>query len=213
MGRFLILVVMLGLLVLVPFAIWGDGLETLWTTAHLESFGMWAWLVGLGLLVADLLVPLPSTVIMSALGYVYGLWLGGLLATVGALGSAMVGYALCRWIGEPMAVRLAGKAGLANGRALFAKCGPWLVALSRWLPVLAEVVACLAGMTRVPWGRFLFAATCGCLPLGFGFAAVGHFGADSPWMALSISALAPPVLWLLVGRWLTSAGSKERSAR
>ena len=192
----------LGLLVLVPFVIWGEGMETLWTVARLESFGQWAWLVGLGLLVGDLVMPMPSTVVMSALGFVYGIAIGGLIATLGAMGSATLGYGLCQWIGEPMAVRLAGKEGLEAGRRLFGRYGAWAVALSRCLPIMAEVIACLAGMTGMPWRRFLAAAFAGCLPMGFAFAAVGQLGTDSPAVALLVSALVPPILWAFARRFL-----------
>ena len=200
MRRFLFLMILLGLLVLVPFAIWGEGMETLWTVAELESFGHWAWLVGMALLVSDLVVPLPSTVVMSALGYVYGIAVGGLFAFLGAMGSALLGYGLSRWIGESVAVRLTGKEGLEAGRDLFTRYGAWVVALSRCLPVMAEVMACLAGMTRMPWRRFVLASMAGCLPMGFAFAAVGHLGADSPGVAMAVSLLAPPVLWWFARR-------------
>ena len=203
MRRFFLLMLVLGLLVLVPFLIWGEGMETLWTVARLESFGQWAWLVGLGLLVGDLVMPMPSTVVMSALGYVYGIAIGGTFATLGAMGSASVGYGLCRWIGEPMAVRLAGRDGLGAGKKLFARYGAWAVALSRCLPIMAEVMACLAGMTGMPWKRFLMAALAGCLPMAFSFAAVGKLGAESPAVALSVSALVPPILWAVARRFLS----------
>ena len=203
MRRFFLLMLVLGLLVLVPFAIWGEGMEALWTVARLEGFGHWAWLVGLGLLVSDLVMPMPSTVVMSALGYVYGIAFGGLIASLGALGSALLGYGLCRWIGEPVANRLAGKEGLEAGRRLFGRYGAWAVALSRCLPIMAEVMACLAGMTGMPFRRFVAAALAGCLPMGFAFATVGHLGADSPIAALLVSALAPPILWALIRRSLS----------
>ena len=203
MRRFFLLMLVLGLLVLVPFAIWGEGMETLWTVARLESFGQWAWLVGLGLLVGDLVVPMPSTVVMSALGYVYGIAIGGVVATFGAMGSAMLGYCLCRWVGEPVAVCLAGKEGLEAGKGLFGRYGAWVVALSRCLPVMAEVMACLAGMTGMPWRRFLVAALAGCVPMGFAFAALGQLGADSPVVALLVSALVPPILWVFARRLIS----------
>ena len=202
MGRFILLLVALGLLVLVPFALWGDGMATLWTVRHLESFGKWAWLAGLGLLVGDLFLPLPSTVVMSGLGYLYGLMLGGMLAALGSWTSAMVGYGLCRWIGEPMALRLAGREGLKEGSQLFDRYGAWIVGISRCLPVLAEVIACLAGMTRMPWRKFSLAALSGCVPLGFTFAAVGQLGTLSPAVALGISAFVPPLLWLYARKLL-----------
>lgn len=91
MFRFFLLMMALGLLVVLPFVIWGEGMDTIWTVAHLTSYGRWAWAVGVGLLVGDLLMPIPSTVVMSGLGYVYGVLIGGLVATAGAMGSAMLG--------------------------------------------------------------------------------------------------------------------------
>lgn len=214
MGRLLLLILFLGLLVILPFVIWGEGLEALWTVSKLESFGRWAWLVGLGLLVSDLLLPMPSTVVMSGLGYLYGVFLGGVLASVGAFGGAVTGYVLCRWMGRPMAVRLTGEEGLREGQDLFDRWGPWLVALSRWVPVMAEVIACLAGMTRMPPPRFLAAAACGCLPLGFAFAWVGQLGNEAPGMALALSALAPPALWWFVRRfWIRRPSPRRDGAR
>ncbi len=205
MKRFVLLVLLLALVVLIPFLVWGDGMERAWTMTRLEGFGHWAWLVGWALLVGDLLLPMPSTVVMSGLGYVYGVWLGGLLAAMGAFGSAMVGYGVCRILGETAMRRLLGSDGLAEGRRLFEKGGPWVVALSRCLPILAEVVACLAGMTRMPWTRFAWAAACGCVPLGFVYAAVGAWGWEQPFLALVISVGAPPVLWLVMKRWLDAS--------
>ncbi len=72
------------------------------------------------------------------------------------------------------------------------------MALSRWLPVMPEVIACLAGMARMPWRRFVLATACGSVPLGFTFAAIGVWGHDNPGMAIVLSAGLPPVLWAIV---------------
>jgi uncharacterized membrane protein YdjX (TVP38/TMEM64 family) len=72
------------------------------------------------------------------------------------------------------------------------------VALSRWLPVFPEVIACMAGLARMPLSTFLIALLCGSAPLGFAFASIGHAGVEHPVLALALSALAPPLLWLVV---------------
>jgi uncharacterized membrane protein YdjX (TVP38/TMEM64 family) len=56
----------------------------------------------------------------------------------------------------------------------------------------------MAGLTRMPFLTFLAALACGSVPLSFAFAAVGHSGLEHPGLALALSALAPPVLWLAV---------------
>mgnify|MGYP006172600101 CR=1 FL=1 len=46
---------------------------------RLEQYGGWAWLVGIGLIVCDLVLPVPSTAVIAGLGMMYGPWLGGLI--------------------------------------------------------------------------------------------------------------------------------------
>ena len=113
------------------------------------------------LLAADLFLPLPGTLIMSALGYVYGPVGGGLLATVGSFLGGTLGYGLCRLLGRGAARRLLGEKDLEKGERLFASVGGWIVVLSRWLPLVPEVVSCMAGLTRMPARSFLLALLCG----------------------------------------------------
>jgi len=192
----------LATLMLIPFLIWGEGFEQWWTLEKLGEFGQWAWAAGLALLVFDVLLPVPSTVMMSALGYLYGFWLGGLLAAIGGILSGLLGYGLCRLLGERAVLFLLGRRGLEQGREWFGRFGTWLIAVSRWLPLLGEVTACLAGLTRMPLGRFITALACGCIPMGFSFAFIGHMGSEKPQLALLISAFAPPLLWLISSRLL-----------
>ncbi|HYI76847.1 MAG TPA: hypothetical protein VEW65_04455, partial [Chryseolinea sp.] len=73
-----LLVVFLGLaaVVLITFFIWGDSLMEIFsqagTIAWFEGTGKWAWLLAVVLLMGDLLLPLPATLIMAAIGYIYG---------------------------------------------------------------------------------------------------------------------------------------------
>lgn len=199
LGIFLILAA----LVVIPFAIWGDDFETLFSkeaaVEWLGRFGPWAWVAGIGLLVADLFLPIPGTAVIAALGFVYGTWIGGLLGAVGSMLAGLLAYGLCRSLGRRAAEWIAGRDDLEKGEKIFGgNAGGFIVALSRWLPVMPEVVACLAGMSRMPFGRFLAALACGSLPLGFAFAAIGSMGKAQPGLALLMSAVIPPLLWLLI---------------
>ena len=200
--RLLALFLGLALLVLIPFLIWGEGIERLFTgrgaVDWLTRYGAWAWLVGILLLIGDLVLPLPATAIIAALGYLYGLVPGGLIGAAGSFLSGALGYGACRLFGRGAARRILGSRDLERGERLFRDAGGWLVVLSRWLPVFPEVIACMAGLTRMPAARFFAALACGSLPLGFAFAAVGAVGIERPALALLLSALAPPALWLAV---------------
>ncbi len=55
--RLLVTFLILAVLVLIPFAIWGEGLEAYFSQEGiihwLEQLDHWAWLIGIGLLMAD----------------------------------------------------------------------------------------------------------------------------------------------------------------
>ncbi len=200
MVRLFALFLGLAVLVIVPFLIWGEGLERSLTAFDAADwrgrFGSLAWAAGIGLLMADLVLPIPATAVMAALGVLYGPLLGGAFAAAGSFLSGAIGYGACRLFGRGAADWILGEDDLRRGEAIFARFGGWLVVLSRWLPVFPEVIACMAGLTRMPTAAFFAALACGSIPFGFAFAAIGHAGSDSPVLAIGLSALLPPVLWL-----------------
>ena len=194
----------LAVIVIVPFLIWGQGFERAFTldgaVAWLTDYGDWAWAAGIVLLISDLVLPIPATAVMAALGVIYGPLIGGAISAAGTFLAGSLGYGLCRLFGRNAAARLLGPTDLARGERLFASMGGWLVVLSRWLPVFPEVIACMAGLTRMPARAFFTALACGCVPLAFVFATVGHLGARRPFLTLAASALVPPLLWLVLRR-------------
>jgi uncharacterized membrane protein YdjX (TVP38/TMEM64 family) len=135
---------------------------------------------------------------MAALGFIYGPVAGGLIAAGGSFCSGALAYLVCRRFGRPVAVRVLGPQDLMEGERLFARVGAWLVVLSRWLPIFPEVIACMAGLARMPALAFFTALACGSAPLGFVFAAIGYAGVTHPALAIALSAGLPPLLWLAV---------------
>lgn len=197
--RLLLLMLALAVFFLLGWWAFGEGLEEAWDVERLaqrfEEARAWAWLVGIGLLLADLLLPIPGTIVMSALGAVYGLWLGGLLATCGAMLAGMFGYGVGRFFDENFAKKWLGERDFEKGHRLFSKNGAWVVAMSRALPILPEVLACMAGLLRMPFGLFVIALACGSVPMGFLFAWIGVVGREQPTWGLVFSLGVPAVLW------------------
>jgi len=202
MIRYGIVFLFLGVTLALPFVIFGAELESLFAGEGalqlLRSYTRFGWLVAMLLLIADLVLPIPTTAVFAALGIVYGPWVGGLIAASGSFLSGVLAYALCRRYGYRVAHHFAGPDAMRYGEDLFARAGGWLVAFSRWLPLLPEVVACLAGLSNMPYKPFIIALLCGVVPVGFVFAFVGHSGAEWPVLTLTASALAPLILWFLV---------------
>jgi uncharacterized membrane protein YdjX (TVP38/TMEM64 family) len=202
----------LALAVLVPFLVWGDTFAAWFSRdgsrAWLEGYGGWAWAAGMVLLLLDLVLPLPNTVVIAALGYVHGPVWGGLAGAAGSMLPGLAGYGLCRAFGRGVARRLAGERELARWEGAFRERGGWIVAWSRWLPLVPEVVACAAGLAGMPWRGYVAALACGSVPLGFAYAALGSMGHAHPAVAWGASVVVPPVLWALVHlRW--RAGKAE----
>ncbi|MEM8952737.1 MAG: VTT domain-containing protein [Verrucomicrobiota bacterium] len=197
--RLVWLFLVLAILFLVPFLIWGERLGELFSqegaVAWLEGYGRWAWAAGIVLLILDIVLPLPSTVVISALGYLYGALWGGLIAALGSMLSAGLAYGLCRTWGRRAARWIAGERGVAEGERLFGRAGGWIVVLSRWLPLMPEVVSCMAGIARMRAWSFFFALACGTLPMAFVFAWVGSYGREEPWIAFVLSISLPVLLW------------------
>lgn len=197
--RLVWLMVGIGAFFLLGWGLFGESLEEAWNVERLaerfEQAKSWAWLLGILLLLADLLLPIPGTVVMSALGAVYGFWIGGLLSAFGAILAGMFGYGVGRFFDEEFAKRWLGERDFEKGKSLFAKSGAWVVAISRALPILPEVLACMAGLLRMPLGKFMIALACGSIPMGFLFAWIGTLGHEQPAWALAFSLGVPAVLW------------------
>jgi uncharacterized membrane protein YdjX (TVP38/TMEM64 family) len=213
-----ILLVFLGLaaIVLISFGIWGGHFEVVFshagTIAWLRNYGSWAWAAAILLLVLDLVLPVPATMVFSGLGFLYGALLGGLIGAAGSMLSGVTAYAGCRLIGRRAAVRIAGERDLIRAQDLFSSVGGWIVALSRSLPILSETIACMAGLARMPAGRFLLALACGSIPAALIFSAIGAAGLQYPILALVLSAGVPAILWPVASFLLKRAGTKKTGA-
>lgn len=194
----------LGVITLGTWLLWGGGLDSDFSfdgsVRWLKSAGQWAWAAGILLLAADAILPVPGTVVMSALGFVYGTLSGGAVASVGLMAGGLVGYGAGRLFGEKFARRWLGDKDYDTGRRLFENGGGWLVALSRALPLLPEVISCTAGLVRMPFRRFMISLACGSVPMGFLFAAIGTSGHDAPGWAIALTLIIPTILFLVALR-------------
>lgn len=147
-------------------------------TSFLLSQKKWAaGLAGIGLLIADVIAPVPSSIIMLANGILFGPVGGTLLSILGGSGAAWAGY----WIGaqgEHVGRRWLGNDALTRAGAFFRKHGMVAVIASRPIPILAEAVSVIAGISRMPAGRFLFATLLGLLPTAVIYAIAGAYTAS-----------------------------------
>lgn len=131
-----------------------------------------------GLLALDLVLPTPSSVLMTLSGAVLGIVAGTLVSFGGAMASALLGYGLCRRYGREWFRRTVGGSEAARAEAWVRRHGPWAILLSRSVPMLTELVSCAAGLTGMPLAAFVALSAAGTLPICAVYAWAGAQSAD-----------------------------------
>lgn len=133
-----------------------------------------AAVAGVGLLAADIVLPAPSSVVMVALGALFGVAIGTALGTVGSVAAALAGGLLGRR-GHRALDRVVGD-DRARVEALLDRYGVAAVIVTRPVPLLAESVALVAGAAGMPMARFVAGALAGCVPVALLYAVAGARG-------------------------------------
>ncbi len=126
----------------------------------------------MALLVADVLIPVPSSLLMIANGALYGIPVGTAFTVVAATGAAVLGWALGRGGARP-AERFIPTAERLRAQALVERWGVLAVIASRPVPIVAEAVAIVAGLAGMRLRELLPAAVLGSLPAALLYAATG----------------------------------------
>ena len=144
----------------------------------LASASLAAAAIGVGLLVVDVVLPVPSSLVMIALGSLFGLWVGAGLAFIGTVGAGIVGFAVGRSGGEILD-RFIGEAERARADRLIERWGLLAIALTRWIPILAETTVIVAGTSRMRWPVLLAAVAIGSLPVAIILAYLGATGTSA----------------------------------
>jgi uncharacterized membrane protein YdjX (TVP38/TMEM64 family) len=165
---------------------------------RLEAAPLAAAAVGVGLLVLDVVLPVPSSLVMIAHGAAFGPLLGAALSLLGSLGAALLGFAVGRR-GGPLLNRLvpAGERRRADG--LLARWGVLAVVVTRPVPLLAETTVILAGASPLGWRRTAVAALVGSVPAAVLYALAGSVaaGLGNPVAVFTVVLLVAGATWAL----------------
>jgi membrane protein DedA with SNARE-associated domain len=197
--------------ILVPFALWDGALQNL-SLAALEETGVaLRSLVVMGLLTADVLLPIPSSLVMVGAAIALPTALAFLSCFSGLMLGCALGYGLGRWLGEPLLARMAGPERRTALSAWFARHGVAVIAVCRPIPMLAELSIVMAGSARAPLFPFLFTCAAANAAVAGIYVALGSQVSDT-WTflaAFAASCLLPALGWLLL-RGLTREHAAQR---
>lgn len=152
-----------------------------------------------GVLAADLLLPVPSSLMATLGGAELGVIAGTACAWLGMTLGSIAGWWLGHTAGQRALVGL--EADERDGlEARQRRLGPLVVVLTRPVPLLAEAATLLAGATGMRFRDFLAAAGLGNLAVALVWSIAGRLGraADSlQWVLVASLAVPVAAAWLL----------------
>jgi uncharacterized membrane protein YdjX (TVP38/TMEM64 family) len=162
--------------------------------------------LGVALLVGDVAVPVPASVVMLAHGALFGLLLGAALSLLGGVGATVVGFAVGRR-GRELVDRVTTPAQRRRADRLLGRWGALAIVVTRPVPVLAETVAVLAGTSPLRWSVAVLAAAAGTAVPAVLYAAAGAAAADAVDGALVfVLVMALAAVLALAGHLRSRAG-------
>ena len=110
------------------------------------------------LLFADLFIAMPTLTIMILSGFFIGPFYGAAFSITGLTLAGFSGYYLSKRYGDSIiAIVLKKEEDRHNAKEAFRKYGVATILLSRAVPILPEVSACMAGMNNMPRKTFITA--------------------------------------------------------
>jgi uncharacterized membrane protein YdjX (TVP38/TMEM64 family) len=200
-GRWAISAAVTLALILVPFVLFADSMDR-WTLQQLQAqagpFRIASWVIAL--LMADIVLPVPASLVSTAAGALLGVGAGFAASLVGMTLTCQVGYALGRRYGAPLARRLISDEEMTRVATQVNRRGLWAFAMLRPIPVLAEASVLWAGVMRVNPMRYSAVTLLANAGLSMLYAAVGAAAVPAGSVTLVLAAaIALPACALFVG--------------
>lgn len=195
-GRMTLVILLALLIPIIPFAIIGELPGERWLSASDDNALLFG-LSGMALLAADVLLPIPSSIVGTMLGARLGFIPGWMWCWLGLMIGNAIGY--------------------FTGRLLLARFAPdiprtptlVLLFISRPIPVLAEALTFTAGAEKMKFSQFFWA-----ILVGNGLYSVALTGNGAALLPDSLTGpgLILPML-LPVAGWLIWRWMEKRAAR
>ncbi len=198
--KILLLIAIVLTIPIVPFVVIGELPGERWLSATDGSALAFAFTGG-GLLTLDVLLPIPSSIVIALMGGRLGFYAGWFSAWLGLTAGNLLGYGIGRLWPQKMSPDFPESPTLM------------LLILSRPVPILAEAMAITAGATRTPVMHTAAACATGNAVYTGILAADGAALLAAGWTGpgIILPLLVPVAGWAL-WRWLGKKGREEEIA-
>ena len=180
----------------VPFLLLGEGFEeSIAGIVKTEVSSPVVAVLTVGLLAADILLPVPSSTVCTVAAYRLGFFPGVLASFAGLMIGSIAAFAAARFLGRQFVQKRLSESEAHEAEAKADRWGVWLVILARPVPILAEASVLWLGTTHLRWRSFLAALALANLAIASVYGILGT--TVPPVAAIVLSAVAP--LGLLAG--------------
>ena len=160
--------------------------------SRMEEGGLLAALLSTSLLGLDVFLPVPSSVLMTLNGTLFGIGLGVLISLAGCLLSGVVALGAGR-SSRPLLRRFAAEEEMQDARRGLQRWGVAALVFTRPLPVLAETTAIAAAAGGMKTGPYLLGIFLGSLPIALLYGIAGSLATDlrtGLWIMVGVSVLS-----------------------
>lgn len=163
---------------------------------------LWVFLAVIVLLFLDIFVTIPTLTTTILAGFFLGFPLGALAAFLGMMAAILTGYGLsCLWGDKGVALIVRDPQEREEMATTFLKTGPLMIVFSRSVPMLPEISACMAGVTKMNFWHYAVFGVLSTAP----FALIGAYAGsvssiESPQPAIFAALFLYAVLGL--GWWV-----------
>ena len=187
------------LLVVIVVFITNNALETTFINTlnnilyHKQQYAWLSFLV----LASDILLPVPSSIVMFMNGFVLGPIPGSVLSLGSLLSGSVIGYLLGKFSSMGLKAKNESQAHL-----FLEKYGALAILMSRGIPILSESVCIVCGYNKMPFKQYLVYNLIGYFPLCQLFALCGSVGYNKKVFLLSLgfSLVISAAFWFLLKR-------------
>ena len=159
------------------------------------------------ILLIDLWIAVPTMTTILLAGYVLGPLMGGAAAALGLMVLGVTGYGMGRRVGRPLLLKLyKDPAKLQDIEDAFRRNAVLTLFACQALPILPELSCTMAGVSRMPFLRFIAAYVVGVVPFAFVVAWAGSKSTLSDPTPAIYTAIGVSVALLLLWRVLSRRG-------
>jgi uncharacterized membrane protein YdjX (TVP38/TMEM64 family) len=143
----------------------------------LREAGPLAAVMGVGLLLVDVFIPVPSSLVMVAHGTLFGVIGGTLLSMAGGLGATLLGFFIGRR-SRRLIDRIVTIEERKRAEQVLQRYGALAIVVTRPVPMLAETTAIIAGTSGTSWRSAAVAGMAGNLVPALFYALTGAAAAS-----------------------------------